>query len=109
VSTTKLTINGSWQQFIEPLKNLQPFTTYGALRGNYYPNGAPTTYGRLPDGSWRFAERAAFIIYVVWSYETPIAWFDCGRGWAYPPERYSVTTSKHQGRIFAALSVLIKE
>lgn len=42
------------------------------------------------------------VLYIVWSYETPIAWFvrsaiNAQRsGWVMPDVRYSVTTSKHQ-------------
>jgi hypothetical protein len=36
------------------------------------------------------------IDYIVWSYETPIAWHHKGNNWSMPDVEYSVTTSKHQ-------------
>lgn len=39
-------------------------------------------------------------IYVVWSYATPIAWIDnVGRAHRVP-EKFSVSTSKHQGKLY---------
>lgn len=51
--------------------------------------------------------------YVIYSYNTPIAyryithWLPTGQpvfGWCVPDVRYSVTTSKHQGKVRTALS-----
>jgi hypothetical protein len=42
--------------------------------------------------------------YVVFSYNTPIAWFYQG-GWELDSRRYSVTTSKHQGLIRRTLGL----
>jgi hypothetical protein len=39
-------------------------------------------------------------IYVVYSYSTPIAWYTHAWGWRIPEVRYSVTTSRHQGRLY---------
>ena len=38
-------------------------------------------------------------IYVVYSYQTPIAWVTKSGTEVHPPVRYSVTTSKHQGKL----------
>ena len=35
-------------------------------------------------------------LYVVLSYDTPIAWYSHEGGWTVPRVKYSVTTSKHQ-------------
>lgn len=44
--------------------------------------------------------------YVVYSYATPMAWHSQTDGWVMPDAKYSVTTSKFQGTLAAALSVL---
>jgi hypothetical protein len=101
MATKTLKINGVFTQFVEPLAARAPFKTGGALSG-----GAPAGYvGRLP-GEYRSAATAATVDYVVLSYGTPIAWHDTVTGWTVPEVKYSVTTSKHQGRIGAAISTL---
>ncbi len=42
--------------------------------------------------------------YVIFSYDTPIAWF-YKNGWELDSRRYSVTTSKHQGLIRRTLGL----
>lgn len=62
--------------------------------------------GRLPSElAWGFSRGVAdfTITYAVYSYGTPIAWYDNERGWIMPSERYSVTTSKHQSIVRDAL------
>lgn len=61
---------------------------------------------RAPAGSDRGAS-LDHADYVVFSYDTPIAWHDAERdAWVIPDVRYSVTTSKHQGTIRTAVSQL---
>jgi len=65
--------------------------------------------GRLPDGArehlvrdkWD-ADKQGCSFYVVYSYGTPIAWA-WGNHVTIPEERYSVTTSKQQGKARAHL------
>lgn len=98
-----LTVNGSWTQFVDVLKNRQPFTTRGALWGT--PVTCTPFPGRLP-ADWRNLLETG-CDYVVFSYGTPIAWHRPADDiWITPDEKYSVTTSKHQGRIFTAISQL---
>ena len=60
-------------------------------------------FGWMPE----WAERVLFEVgraYVVFSYETPIGWFDYRRGtWVMPRVRYSATTSRHQGWLRQAI------
>lgn len=111
----KLKVNGGWWQFSQPLRDLEAFDTHGALCGRPYLLGT----GILPHEYHDSVKQAD---YVVYSYNTPIAWHVPNRnegwelgngepapaepGWVTPDEKYSVTTSKHQGRIFAAISQL---
>lgn len=72
----------------------EPFTGSN-LRGG--PRGTFTSLGLLPL-HWRdvFYENAPD--YVVWSYDTPIAWH--GRhGWTVPPVKYSQTTIRHKQHV----------
>lgn len=97
----QLTINRtSWTEFKRVLDAREPFTTYGNLRGE------PDTFdtGRMPEPyRSEYNERRDFIDYTVLSYSTPIAWHDIERGWVMPNTRYSVSTSKAQGRILPAV------
>jgi hypothetical protein len=43
--------------------------------------------------------------YVIFSYDTPIAWFYEG-GWELDSRKYSVTTSKHQNIIKRSLGLI---
>lgn len=64
------------RQASEKIRNLQPFTTNGSLRGDWQGNA-----------------------YVVTSYSTAIAHIDPSEGVALlNGQRYSVTTSKHQSQ-----------
>lgn len=115
----KLKVNGGWQQFTEPLRNLESFNTHGALCGRAGAFSDGGSLGRLDRDYHESVKRAD---YVVYSYNTPIAWHVPNRnegwelgngepapvepGWVMPQEKYSVTTSKHQGRIFTAISQL---
>lgn len=101
----RLTINRtSWIEFRDALAALTPFRTSGNLFG---------TAGPVYDTAWlpdpyrsEYRERREFIDYTVVSYATPLAWHDTERGWIMPDVRYSVTTSKAQGRIRPAVAAL---
>lgn len=72
----------------------ESFSTHGAMYGERSPSKYVT--GRLPAEyveSFRAAE------YALYSYGTPIAWYGPS-GWTFPPEKYSVTTSRHQSKIY---------
>ena len=84
------------------------------LRGravNYTHRGHlphPTLYSAALDVS----QRDGTLDYVIYSYQTPIAWRVTVKGvsyWVAPPFKYSVTTSKHQGRVNTALHRMIKQ
>lgn len=53
-------------------------------------------FGQLPR---EYAEeiKSEHVVYIVFSYQTPIMWFDSETGkWRFPRVTYSRTTSKHQ-------------
>jgi len=62
-------------------------------------------YGILPSSWVRVLDIDAPSL-VIRSYATPIAWRAASGTWRVPSERYSVTTSKHQGRVRAAINLL---
>lgn len=83
----------------------EPFTTGGALRGGALDTRYPHT-GRLPQPYRKIyldlagkAYYASKTLYVVYSYDTPIAWFDpFTETWVHPDVKYSTTTSHHRGQ-----------
>ena len=76
----------------------------GSLTGKdlgVHPIGA--RFGRLPEWADRELSKVGRA-YVVFSYGTPIGWFDYQRGiWTVPRVRYSNVTSRHQGRLRQAI------
>jgi hypothetical protein len=90
------------------LETFRPFRTHGALKGIDAPDGT----GRLSEDYTRLFERTqAHIDYVVYSYDTPIAWHVWSTSshsahWVFPETQYSVTTSRHQSQINLALAMM---
>lgn len=79
-----------------------PFETSGSLRGNtvHAPNGTPPYRGWLDNEEFAIlsADAAAYnITYVVYSYHTPIAWVRKDGSVYRVAQRFSTTTSRHQG------------
>ena len=74
----------------EPFKNHS-----GSFRGES-AKYVDTAWSRLPREWQDMAREAEDVDYVVFSYNTPIAWHHAN-GWTIPDTKYSITTSKHQG------------
>jgi len=87
----------------EHIRDRKAFTTSGSLSGRVLPDGGLGYWdsGRLrgPDED-RFRQDCGGITYVVWSYATPIAWYTEGRGWHVVEQKFSLTTTKHQGNLY---------
>ena len=62
--------------------------THASMSGGAFAGGV----GVLPPECHPAVQTAG---YVVYSYETPIAWHD-GNGWVMPAVKYSMTTATHQ-------------
>lgn len=96
------TISGKDSRAIaEAIRDRVPFKTYGSFSGEWHTYGT----GRLDSHECDryYAEVATAGIgeaYVVYSYATPIAWWTPEHGWHKVTQRFSVTTSKHQGRLY---------
>lgn len=87
------------------LSERQTFKTGGALRGAtvHAPNGTPPYRGQLDDAEWAIlsADAQAYnLTYVVYSYHTPIAWVRKDGSVYRVAQRFSPTTSKHQGMLY---------
>jgi hypothetical protein len=95
------------RQAVEMIRTRAAFEA-SALSGRYVDAGE-ASLGSLPDPEralFREAERKADALgrrlYVVFSYQTPIAWV-MGDEVTIPSVRYSLTTSRHQSRVRFAL------
>lgn len=90
----------------------EPFTL-GALSGARANVGNLSRLGALPS-EWRatLADHAYAYgreVYVIWSFDTPIAWVLPGNTVVIPPVRYSLTTGQHQRLTADALGVPMPE
>ena len=85
--------------------NRKQFTA-SALRGSSCKGWVPEA-GRLNAEEYAKLDQTVRYgsewVYVVWSYDTPIAWFD-EEGWYVVNQKISVTTSKHQNLIRRAIA-----
>lgn len=100
-----------FQRIRDAIKEREPFrNSTGTFRGVYYLAGMPGQRvhpGRLPSGYIGTLMTPRLVDYVIYSYNTPIAWrwLDDG-SWVTPATPYSTTTSHHQGQAFAAIASL---
>lgn len=93
-------------------RGIETFTPF--RHGNVSGTTYLITAGRLP--AWialdlARAEREGDLLYVIYSYATPIAWAlrapdGSAPEWAVPGVRYTVTTSGHQSAVFGILARL---
>ena len=83
---------------------LSDFRAPATLSGTW--EDGPLYMGRLSsEGQGRMREdtRGSSRVYVVRSYETPIAWYVEGRGWFQADEKFSISTTNHQYHVSAAI------
>jgi hypothetical protein len=74
------------------------------IRGRRIEHSHDISLGKLPE-EWAIILRDDVVLYVIYSFKTPIAWYDERKSqWIVPAVRYSVTTSKHQNKVRTALS-----
>lgn len=106
-----------WWKLRTILENLDEFNPDSAtLRGRRIENIDVFTVGEMPE-PYRSEMNESVVTYVVYSYRTPIAYrriADWNRNgtanyeWIVPDVRYSMTTSKHQGRVRPAIAEMGK-
>lgn len=79
----------------------------GSMTGTYVSAPFYAPGSQLPADWSRTLEtrvNVGAVEFVIWSYATPIAWFDSEAGWIVPDESYSATTSKQQSNVRVALA-----
>ena len=87
------------------IATLTDFRAPATLSGTW--EDGPLYMGRLSsEGQEQMREdtRGASRVYVVRSYETPIAWYVEGRGWSQAAEKFSVSTTNHQSIVASAIA-----
>ena len=85
----------------------ESFRTNGALKGVAKPEWIDFGRMSLEDFYTLHDDKRAYgIDYVIYSYNTPIAWLfnKDGGTWAMPEAGYSVTTKRHKATIRAAIA-----
>jgi hypothetical protein len=104
------------RQVAREINMMRNFRTHtGSHRGENIREGATLTLpsdNQLPK-EWEESFLSSGAQYVVWSYDTPIAWWvptsEGGpketHGWVIPDVSYSVTTSRYQGMCNLASSL----
>jgi hypothetical protein len=102
-----LAMRGGWWTFAKALRERKAFagatTASDARRAPLHGNPRDpleivmlTPESQLPTG-WAFVLRDSLVDYIVWDYDTPIAWHEAGNpDWIIPPVKYSKTTTRHQ-------------
>lgn len=97
---TKLKLASHGYGVAVAIRDRVTFDTYGSLHAENVNGLGPWDSGRLegPDHE-KFREDMGKIDYVVYSYNTPIAWHADGH-WHKVAQKFSVTTSKHQGKLY---------
>lgn len=87
------------------IQALEPFHT-GNPRGGLWGDDSSTVMhlGKLPEPYRSQIYESPGLVYVVYSYQTPIAWVTSDGKTHIPDVKYSVTTTKHQHIARKALS-----
>lgn len=76
----------------------EAFVSHGALSARQHTGpGDELNFGKMSAGSAANISRLQDIDYVVHSYATPIGVHSASEGWVIPEDKYSNTTSRHQG------------
>lgn len=85
----------------EAIRDRKPFNTSGALSARVVTGLSSWDSGILSGSDLDvFHEDKSRIRYVVYSYSTPIAWYMGAEGWHKVAQKFSPTTSKHQGLLY---------
>ena len=89
--------------FAHMLRDSKAFDTHGNLRARREFSGL----GEYRPFDGIELDELMRAQYVVYSYDTPIVWRTPEGGWVRNMNYYSVTTAKHQSKVFSALDLLI--
>lgn len=95
------TLSTRGHQVAQTIALRETFKTHGALQGRVVEGLGRYDCGQLADADKaKFIEQCDEITYVVYSYVTPIAWYTPKHGWHKVEQKFSPTTSTHQGRLY---------
>lgn len=86
----------------QAIRDREDFKTSGALRGESH-DGYYAYSGYLKEtesNALREDCHNKVVDYIVWSYSTPIAWHKTDGTWHVVDQKFSLTTSKHQGNLY---------
>jgi hypothetical protein len=82
----------------EAISRREAFVSHGALSARQHTGpGDELNFGKMSEGSVASIKHLQDIDYVVHSYATPIGVHSASAGWVIPDDKYSNTTSRHQG------------
>lgn len=102
----------TWLELRDVLAEHKPFqNSTGNFRGEPWDKPwmpSITNSRQSPDECQRFERhwRTSELTYIVWSYNTPVAW-RTGRGeWFVTETNYSKTTARHLGKLRTAIAAL---
>lgn len=104
------TRNHSWTDLRNILRNQQEFSNSPKTFTGRPWNESTVPYVGKMDESERLFLRADIdnhgLLYMVWSYNTPIAWLRSDGFWRVTQRDYSKTTAKHLGKLRTAIAEL---
>ncbi len=84
----------------EPISRREAFVTSGALSARTHTGpGDQLNFGKMSENSRSIIKALNDIDYVVHSYATPIGVHSESQGWIIPEDKYSSTTTQHQGQV----------
>lgn len=84
----------------EPISRREAFVTSGALSARTHTGpGDQLNFGKMSENSRSIIKALSDIDYVVHSYATPIGVHSESQGWIIPEDKYSTTTTQHQGQV----------
>lgn len=92
-------ISSKSRECAEAIGNREEFITHGALKATRHMGYADS--GRLTGSDLdAFKRDQGSLSYVVWSYATPIAWVTDDSRVHIVGQKFSRTTSQHQGKLY---------
>lgn len=89
-----------WWRLRDLIAARSPVVTSGAFSGGPVIPGAGIDRGQLDRAYWPSLSHAD---YVLWSWQTPIAWHTTDDRWHLPHASYSFTTTRHQSQCIVAI------
>ena len=94
--TKKISTRG--REVAETIARREDFITHGALHGRWLDHSGG--FGQLCVAEYDAYASVRGLRYTVFSYATPIAWWTKRDGWHIVDQKFSVTTSKHQTKLY---------